>query len=302
MSHNHSHHEHAHPEKPKDFTTAFRYGILLNIIFVVVEAVYGLISGSLALLADAGHNLSDVLGLALAWGAAVLAKRPPTLRRTYGMRRGTIIAALLNAVLLLIAVGGIAWEAVRRFASPEPVEGWTIIIVAGIGVVINTLTALLFMSGRRHDLNIKGAFLHMAADALVSIGVVGGGIVIVLSGWYSIDPILSLLIVAVITWGTWSLLRESLNLALDAVPEGIDPEEIRTYLSGLPGITGVHDLHIWGMSTTETALTVHLEKPEPEGDDRLLKSIAHELHERFGIDHTTIQWEREGIGCEEGEV
>ena len=298
MAHNHSHHNHGAAHAPKDFTAAFRYGILLNIAFVAIEAIYGLTSGSLALLADAGHNLSDVLGLALAWGAAILAKRPSTTRRTYGMRRGTILAALLNALLLLVAVGGIAWEAIRRFSSPEPVEGTTVIIVAGIGVVINTITALLFMSGRSHDLNVKGAFLHMVADALVSVGVVGGGLVILWTGWYPIDPILSLVIVVVITWGTWGLLRESLNLAMDAVPADIDPEEIESWLDDLPGIDGVHHLHIWGMSTTETALTVHLVKPDPKGDDALLQEISHELKAHFGIDHVTVQWERDTAGCD----
>ena len=300
MSHNHAHHGHSHAHAPKDFTSAFRIGIILNVAFVVIEAVYGLFSGSLALLADAGHNLSDVLGLALAWGAAVLAKRPSTRRRTYGMKRGTIMAALLNALLLMVAVGGIAWEAIRRFSNPEPVAGMTVIIVAGIGVVINTVTALLFMSGRDHDLNVKGAFLHMAADALVSIAVVIGGMIILWTGWYAIDPILSLLIVAVVTWGTWGLFRESLNLVLDGVPEKIDTEEVKNYLTCIPGIEGVHHLHIWGMSTTETALTAHLVKPQTEGDDQLLKQIAHELHDHFDIEHTTIQWERDGKGCDNG--
>ena len=299
-------HAHTHTHAPpNDFNTPFRIGILLNIAYVVLEAGFGLATGSLALIADAGHNLSDVLGLALAWGASLLAARPATVRRTFGMRRGTILAALLNGILLLVAVGGILWEALRRLISHgegHGLDGETVIWVAGAGVVINGITALLFMSGRKHDLNIRGAFLHMAADALVSIGVVAAGLVIIWTGWGPIDPILSIIIAIVITWSTWGLLRESFNLALDAVPQSVNLPAVEAYLRGLPEVTDLHHLHIWGVSTTETALTVHLQKPDPSGDDRLLRQIGHELKERFGIDHITVQWERENLSCKEEEA
>lgn len=285
MSHNHDH-------SPSDYNRAFAIGVALNVIYIVVEATYGFLAGSLALLADAGHNLSDVLGLLLAWGANYLVQRKPTQRHTYGWRKSTILAALTNAIILLVAMGGIAWEAVRRFSDPSPVSGKTVIIVAAIGVVINTATALLFLSGRKTDLNIRGAFLHMAADAGVSAGVVLAGVVILATGWPWIDPVVSLTITAIILVGTWGLLRDSFNLALDAVPAGIDPEAVKTYLSDLPGVTGVHDLHIWAMSTSETALTVHLVKPDARDDDALIEQASRELHDRFGIEHITIQWER----------
>ena len=285
MSHNHDH-------SPSDYNRAFAIGVALNVIYIVVEATYGFLAGSLALLADAGHNLSDVLGLLLAWGANYLVQRKPTQRHTYGWRKSTILAALTNAIILLVAMGGIAWEAVRRFSDPSPVSGKTVIIVAAIGVVINTATALLFLSGRKTDLNIRGAFLHMAADAGVSAGVVLAGVVILTTGWPWIDPVVSLTITAIILVGTWGLLRDSFNLALDAVPAGIDPEAVKTYLSDLPGVTGVHDLHIWAMSTSETALTVHLVKPDARDDDALIEQASRELHDRFGIEHITIQWER----------
>ena len=286
MSHHHSNHS------PSDYNRAFAIGVALNVIYIVVEATYGFLAGSLALLADAGHNLSDVLGLLLAWGANYLVQRKPTQRHTYGWRKSTILAALTNAIILLVAMGGIAWEAVRRFSDPSPVAGKTVIIVAAIGVVINTATALLFLSGRKTDLNIRGAFLHMAADAGVSAGVVLAGVVILATGWPWIDPVVSLTITAIILVGTWGLLRDSFNLALDAVPAGIDPEAVKTYLSDLPGVTGVHDLHIWAMSTSETALTVHLVKPDARDDDTLIEQASRELHDRFGIEHITIQWER----------
>jgi len=295
MAHSHSHshsHSHGHSHAPRTFDTAFIVGVALNLGFVVVEAVYGLIAGSMALLADAGHNLSDVLGLGLAWGAGVLARRLPTRRHTYGLRSSTILAALLNALLLMIAIGGIAWEAIRRFSVPEPVAGGTVAWVAGVGVVVNAVTAWMFLSGRKSDLNVRGAFLHMAADALVSVGVLVAGLLISSTGALWIDPMVSLVVVVVIGIGTWGLLKDSVNLALDAVPEGIDPVAVEEYLGGLPGITEVHDLHIWGMSTTETALTAHLVKPDPDGDDALLGRVCSELHDRFGIEHSTIQWER----------
>jgi cobalt-zinc-cadmium efflux system protein len=285
-------HPHNHTHSHSDYNRAFAIGVALNVIYIVVEATYGFLAGSLALLADAGHNLSDVLGLLLAWGANYLVQRKPTKRHTYGWRKSTILAALTNAIILLVAMGGIAWEAVRRFSDPSPVAGKTVIIVAAIGVVINTATALLFLSGRKTDLNIRGAFLHMAADAGVSAGVVLAGVVILTTGWPWIDPVVSLTITAIILVGTWGLLRDSFNLALDAVPAGIDPEAVKTYLSDLPGVTGVHDLHIWAMSTSETALTVHLVKPNARDDDALIEQASRELHDRFGIEHITIQWER----------
>lgn len=290
MAHN-CHHHHA----PKDFGRAFALGVGLNAAFVAIELGAGMWAGSLALVADAGHNLSDVLGLLLAWGAAYLARRKPSGRRTYGWRRTSILAALGNAILLLVAVGAIAWEAVHRLAQPEAVASSTIIWVAAAGVVVNTVTAMLFVGGHHHDLNVRGAFLHMAADAAVSVGVVIGGIIIGRTGWSWIDPTLSLIIAAVIAISTWDLLWQSLNLALDIVPPGVDLEVVRGYLAGLPGVTAVHDLHIWAISTTETALTVHLVKPEATVDDDWLDKISHELHEQFGIEHPTIQIET-GLG------
>lgn len=251
----------------------------------------------MALVADAGHNLSDVLTLLLAWGASVAAQRAPSERRTYGFRRATILAALLSAIILLMAVGVITWEAIRRLIAPTPVPGTTVMVVAGIGTVVNVLTALLFMSGRKDDLNIRGAFVHMAADAGVSAGVVIAGAAILATGWQWLDPAISIGIVLVILAGTGGLLRESANLAMDAVPEGIDPSAVREFLSGLTGVTEVHDLHIWGMSTTETALTVHLVMKERPADDRFVGEVCHELHERFGISHATIQTEGSDSPC-----
>jgi cobalt-zinc-cadmium efflux system protein len=285
----HSHHDHAHGEPSGQ--SAFGLGIALNAGFVAIEVGCGLYAGSLALLADAGHNLSDVLGLLLAWGASYLARQRPTERRTYGLRRSSIVAALINALLLLVAVGAIAWEAVGRLLHPAAVAEWTVVVVAAIGVVINTLTALLFFSGRHRDLNIRGAFLHMAADAAVSLGVVVGGLVIGWTGWLWVDPVLSLLIAAVIAISTWDLLWHALDLSLDAVPRGIDADEVRAFLASLAGVSEVHDLHIWAMSTTETALTVHLVRPDGQIDDDWLGDVCHQLHDRFGIAHPTIQVE-----------
>jgi cobalt-zinc-cadmium efflux system protein len=287
--HAHSHAGHAHA--PNDFGTAFLVGIGLNSAFVIIEFICGVASNSLALIADAGHNLSDVLGLILAWIGSVLARRTPSARFTYGLKGAPILAALFNAVLLLVGVGAIAWEAVGRLFAPTPVEGIGVMIVAGIGVVINGLTAWLFMSGRKSDLNIRGAFLHMVADAAVSLGVVGAALIIILTGWLWLDPAISLAIVAVIVWGTWGLLRESLALSLAAVPAGIAPEQVRSYLAGLPGVTGVHDLHIWAMSTTETALTAHLVMPGGHPGDAMLAGVVHDLEHRFGIVHPTLQIE-----------
>jgi cobalt-zinc-cadmium efflux system protein len=284
----HRNHSHATPQYGK----AFAIGLFLNTLFVVIEAGYGAWANSLALLADAGHNLSDVFGLLMAWAGYALSRIPPTSRRTYGWRGTTILAALFNAMILLVAVGAIAWEAIERFFAPPAVTGVAVLIVAGIGFVINLATALLFMRGRDKDLNIQGAFLHMAADAAVSIGVVIAGGVILLTGWHWIDPFTSLVIAAVILLSTWGLFKESFNLAVQSVPQGIDPEQVERYLSRLPRVLEVHDLHIWAMSTTETALTVHLVTPEPSNkDDRLLVTAGKELHDRFEIVHVTIQIE-----------
>lgn len=253
--------------------------------------MFGFLTNSLALLADAGHNLSDVLGLLLAWLASWLVRRRPTQRYTYGFRCSSILAALLNACFLLVAMGAIAWEAIQRLSNLTPVSGSTIIGVAFVGIIINGITALMFMSGREQDLNIKGAFLHMAADTLVSLGVVLAGIAILTTGWLWFDPVVSLIIVVVIVSGTWGLLRDSINLALDAVPGGIEPQAVRTYLAELPGVVEVHDLHIWAMSTTETALTAHLVMLTGNPGDAFLSRISMELHDNFGIEHTTIQIE-----------
>ena len=275
-----------------NYNRVFAIGICLNLGFVIFEAACGILSDSLALLADAGHNLGDVLGLLLAWGAHLLSARGSSSRRTYGWKSTTILAALINAIILLAAVGGIAWEAFRRFSNPQPISGLTIIYVAAIGVVINTATAWLFIAEREKDLNIRGAFLHMAADAGVSLGVVIAGIGILTIGWLWIDPVVSLIIAAVILIGTWRLLVDSVNLVLQAVPAGIDIKEVEKYLSDVPGVETVHDLHIWAMSTRETALTAHLFKPDVENDDALLARIRAEICDRFGIEHVTLQVER----------
>ncbi len=293
----HAHHSHHHHSAPgaegagTHLDRRFALGVALNLGFVGVEAAYGIIANSLSLLADAGHNLGDVLGLVLAWAATILARRRPTGRRTYGLRKSTVMASLTNAVVLLVVSGALAWEAVRRFAAPEPVAEIDVMIVAAIGVVINGATALLFAAGREHDLNIRGAFLHMAADAGVSLGVVLSALAILSTGWLWLDPATSLLIVAVIAVGTWSLLRDSLDLALDAVPAGINPEAVRAYLGGLAGVTAVHDLHIWAMSTTEAALTVHLVRPGAGTDDAWMADLTETLRHRFAIPHATIQVE-----------
>ncbi len=272
---------------------AFAWGVALNLLFVAVEAACGWLGGSLALLADAGHNLSDVFGLLLAWGAAVMAARPPSERRTYGLRKSTVLASLFSAILLLVALGGIGWEAVQRFAHPRPVAGREVILVAAVGVVINTATALLFLSGQKEDLNVRGAFLHMAADAALSLGVVVAGAVMMTTGWLWVDPVVSLVIVAVVLVGTWPLLRDSLDLALDAAPRGVDVAAMRRYLEGVEGVARLHDLHVWPLSTTEVALSVHLVMAHEKGRD-FLPSLQRALHERFGIDHATIQLERVG--------
>lgn len=284
-------HDHSHGHRPVAHGRAFAIGVGLNLAFVVAEVIFGLRAHSLALVSDAGHNFGDVLGLLLAWWASGLARRNPSRRRTYGLRRSTILAALVNALLLLIAVGGIIWEAIHRLMAPQPVSGTTVVWVAAAGIVVNGATALLFMSGRKGDLNIRGAFLHMASDAIVSFGVVMTGLAMRMSGWLWLDPAVSMLIAVVITVGTWGLLRESIDLAMDAVPPGVDPHEVELHLAALPDVAAVHDLHIWGMSTTETALTAHLVMARIPENDRLIERICRELHDRFGIEHPTIQFE-----------
>ncbi len=306
QSHDHAGHDHGagghshagHSHAPTSFGRAFLIGTILNIGFVLVEAGYGIAANSVALLADAGHNLSDVLGLLVAWGAATLSKRRPTANYTYGLRRSSILAALFNAVFLLIAIGAIAYEALGRIAVPQPVEGMTVIIVASIGIVINGITAWLFASGRKGDINIRGAYLHMAADAAVSAGVVVGGLVILYTGWLWIDPVISLVIVAVILVGTWGLLRDSVAMSLDRVPTGIAPEKVGRALEALPGVSRVHDLHIWSMSTTEVALTAHLVMPTGVPGDGFLQSTSKMLRDQFAIGHATIQVERDQGACE----
>ena len=270
---------------------AFAVGTVLNLAFVLAEGLYGILSHSMALLADAGHNLSDVVTLALAWAAITVGQRRPTARFTYGLRSSSILAALFNAALLLIAVGAIGLEAVRRLIEPAPVASGTIMAVAAVGIVVNGATALFFLRGAHGDLNVRSAFLHMVADTLVSIGVVAAGGAMLATGWFWLDPAASLVIVAVIAVATWDLLRQSLRLALDAVPQGIDPDAVRAYLAGLPGVADLHDLHIWPMSTTETALTCHLVMPAGHPGDDALAQVAHELAHRFGIGHATLQVE-----------
>lgn len=287
----HSHAGHSHAHAPKDFGSAFAIGVALNLGFVAVEAIFGILANSTALLADAGHNLGDVIGLLIAWGAASLAKRPPTERFTYGLRASSILAALGNALLLIFACGAIAWEAVWRFADPQPVASTTVMVVAGIGIFINGFTAWLFMSGREGDLNIRGAYLHMVADAGVSFGVVLAGAAIMLTGWLWLDPLTSLAIVAIILWSTWGLLRDSINLALAGVPAHIDLASVSDYLQSLPGVARAHHVHVWGMSTNEVALTAHLVMPGGHPGNDFLETAAHDLRERFGIAHPTLQIE-----------
>jgi cobalt-zinc-cadmium efflux system protein len=290
--HGHSHHGHGHHHHaPTDFGRAFAIGIALNGAYVACEAVYGVFANSLALLADAGHNAGDVVSLALAWLAAWLSGRAPSRRYTYGLRSSSILAALANAVLLALITGAIAWEAVLRLMHPEPAAGATMMIVAAIGIAVNGATALMFMAGRDSDLNVRSAFQHMASDALVAFGVVVTGAFVLATHWLWLDPVISLVISAVIVWGTWSLLREALALALAGVPAGIDQGGVHAYLSALPGVIEVHDLHIWGMSTTETALTAHLVRPGAAIDDALISEVCVELKRRFAIQHATLQVE-----------
>jgi cobalt-zinc-cadmium efflux system protein len=303
--HDHDHeHDHAHAHgpghahAPVDFGRAFLLGIALNTVFVVVEIGFGVAANSVALIADAGHNLSDVLALIVAWVADRAVRRAPSPRYTYGLAGSSILAALFNAVFLMLAVGAIAFEAVQRLLSPEPVSGLTMIVVAGIGIAINGFTAWLFAGGAKGDLNIRGAYLHMLTDALISAGVVVAGLAVLATGWVLIDPIVSLVLVVVVVWGTWGLLKESSALSVAAVPAAIDPAAVRADLAGLPGVTALHDLHIWGMSTTEIALTAHLVMPGGHPGDAFLKATVEHLHEHFGIGHVTLQVETtEGDWC-----
>lgn len=284
-------HDHAHPT-PKRLDAAFAFGVGLNAAFIVVEVVYGLAVNSSALLADAGHNASDVVSLLLAWGAFKLARRKPRGRHTYGWRRTTIYASIVNALLLFGAAGAVGWEAVRQLLDPASVGGATVMAVAGVGVVVNGATAALFMRVGKSDVNVRGAFLHMAADAGVSLGVVLSGAAIYFTAAYWIDPATSFLVVGVVVVGTWRLFVESVNLALDAVPRDVDIDEVRRYLEEREGVEEVHDLHVWAMSSNETALTAHLVAPRVRHDDDFLEAIARDLDERFGVRHTTIQVER----------
>src|ERR1700723_338092 len=290
-SHDHDEHGHTHAHAPASFGKAFAVGIALNLGFVVIEALYGLMSNSVSLLADAGHNLGDVLGLGVAWLASVLARRAPTERFTYGMRGSSILAALFNAVFLLVTVGALSWEAIRRLGTPEPVAGKTMMAVAAIGILVNAVTAWFFASGRKDDINLRGAFLHMAFDALVSVGVVAAGLLILLTNWLWVDPVVSLVINAVIVWGTWGLLRDSVGMSMAAVPPQIDPAAVRGVLERSPDVASLHDLHIWPMSTTEIALTCHLVMPQGHPGDAFIHGLAEELALRFKINHATVQIE-----------
>ncbi|HWT96260.1 MAG TPA: cation diffusion facilitator family transporter [Terriglobales bacterium] len=296
--HSHHHgHGHGHSHAPASFGAAFAIGTALNLGFVVIEAIYGVISDSVALLADAGHNLSDVLGLVMAWVAMSLSQRQPSARFTYGLRSSSILAALFNGLFLLVAIGGIAWEALRRLGNPPEVAGTTVMIVAAIGVVINAATAMLFMRGQKGDINIRGAYLHMVADAAISAGVVVSGGLILATGWYWLDPAVSLVVSVIIVYGTWGLLKDSVQMSFAAVPAGIDPERVKNHLASRPGVEAVHDLHIWAISTTETALTAHLVMPSGHPGDDALETIAHELQHDFGIGHATMQVETSGAQC-----
>jgi len=295
-SHNHDHGGHSHScghhhGDPNNHGRAFVIAIALNTAFVVIEFAFGLIANSTALIADAGHNLSDVLGLILAWSAAILSRRVPNERYTYGLRSTSILASLVNAMILLVTCGAIAWEAVQRFSQPPAVAGLTVTLVAAVGIIVNGLSAWLFMKDSKGDLNIRGAYLHMATDAAVSLGVVVTGIVIIYTGWYWLDPVISLVIIGVIVIGTWGLLRESVQLALSAVPSNIEVAAIDVYLRQCNGVTDIHDLHIWGMSTTENALTVHLVMPDGYPGDAFMDDIMQTLKARFSVHHSTLQIE-----------
>ena len=291
MSHDH---DHSNAGKPDELGRAFLVGIALNLAFVVTESVFGVLAHSTALLADAAHNLSDVLGLAMAWGAATLARRAPSNLHTYGFRRSTVLAALANAVLLLAAVGAVTWEAIGRLRAPGEPHSGTMMWVAAVGVVVNGASALLFLRGRKSDVNVRGAFLHLAADAAVSAGVVVAGALLWKTGWRWLDPATSLVISGVVLLGTWGLLRDALHLAMDGVPRSVEIEQVRSYLLALPDVEAVHDLHIWAMSTTEIALTAHLVMPWSDCPPPFLAGLEHELDEHFGIAHATVQIEPSG--------
>ena len=293
-SHGHSHHGHGHSHAPASFDRAFAIGIALNIAYVLAEGGAGLWTGSVALLADAGHNLSDVLGLAVAWGGAALARSAPSKRFTYGLKGSTILAALANALLLLVALGAIVLEAVQRIGDPPVLAGLTVSTVAAIGIAVNAFTAWLFARGRKDDINVRGAYLHMLSDAVVSAGVVLAGIAIWATGIGWIDPVVSLVIAALIFWQTWGLLRETVEMSLAAVPRGIDYDAVTGALAALPGVARVHDLHLWPMSTTEPVLTAHLVVPGGYPGDAFLTAARAMLHERFGIGHATLQVETGG--------
>lgn len=291
-------HEHSLEPQTETASRAFAIGIGLNTAFVILEAIAGWTSGSLALLADAGHNLSDVAALVMAWGAAYLGARPPSARRTYGLGRLTVLAALANALLLLAAVGAIALEAVQRLGSGESADGYTVMVIAGLGILVNGATALLFLRDRDRDLNIRAAFQHMAADTAVSLGVVLSGALILATGKAWIDPMVSLVIAGLIAWGSWRLLRSSAHLAVDGIPEAIDEVAVAAYLRGLPGVVDLHDMHIWPLSTTKVALTAHLVRPGAVIDDSFTQSVGEHLLQQFGIAHATIQLEQgDGPAC-----
>ena len=294
-AHDHSH-PHGHSHAPADFGGAFAVATLLNFALVTVQVIYGLSAHSIALLADAGHNFGDALALLLAWGAHVLARRLPTERFTYGFRSASILSALVNAVMMLITTGAIAWEAIRRFVDPGAVSGLTVMVVATLGIVVNGVSAWFLMAGRKGDLNVRGAFLHLMADTAVSVGVVLAGAAIYLFGWNWIDPAVSLAVSAVIVWSSWGLLRESLQLTMNAVPASIEPSDVCGYLETLPGVASIHDLHIWAMSTTENALTCHLVMPQGHPGDAFIARASHELAHRFRIKHPTFQIELADAG------
>ena len=297
--HHRHHHVHHHLSNKEHYNGLFALGLILNIGYIVFELLSGWLGNSLALIADAGHNVSDVLGLLLAWGAYYVGNWKPTERHTYGWRSASILAALGNATFLLVATGAILWEALHRLANPEQTGGFTVMIVAALGVVVNGVTASLFFAYRKDDLNLRGVFLHMAADAGVSLAVVVAGAAIWLTGWTWFDPVAGLIVALVILWSTWDLARESIHLSLQAVPWQIELTAVRRYLESLPGVTRVHDLHIWAMSTTENALTAHLVKPILTDEDRFLAEVSHTLLDRFGIVHTTIQIERDPDNCQQ---
>ena len=292
--HDHDHHaghDHGHSHAPTSFGRVFAIGVTLNLVIVAAELVFGYLANSLSLISDAAHNFTDVVGLLLAWGGAWLAARQPTARYTYGFRRASILAALGNAALLLIATGGILIEALHRFQDPQPVATGTVMAVATLGILVNGATAVMFMSGRKDDLNIKGAFLHMVGDAGISVGVVIGAALVSVTGWLWLDPAISVAIALAVLWSSWGLARDSVNLALDAIPRDIDHEAVQAYLRGLPGVSEVHDLHIWAMSTTESALTAHLVRPGAGLDDQMLHETCRQLELRFKIKHATLQIE-----------